>query len=81
MQRVLYRSLNPFGIRGRFFGKQLSADGGDDGLGMIQEQYVYCAFYVYYYCISSTPDHQALDSGGWGIPASDYHIYLGSYIP
>ena len=38
--------------------------GGVGGLGMIQLHYVYCAFYLYY--ISSTSDHQALDSGGWG---------------
>ena len=37
-----------------------------DGLGMIKEHYVYCAFYFYYYHISSTSDHQALESRGWG---------------
>ena len=40
--------------------------GGWDGLGMIQAHYTYCALYFYYYCISSTSDHQALDSGHWG---------------
>ena len=33
---------------------------------MIQVYYNYCALYFYYYCISSTSDHQALDSRGWG---------------
>ena len=35
-------------------------------LGMFQVQYIYSALYVYYHYISSTPDHQALDPGGWG---------------
>lgn len=37
-----------------------------DGFGTIQEQYIYCAFIsiiIYYYYISSTLDHQALDPG------------------
>ena len=33
---------------------------------MIQVCYIYCAHYFYYYCISSTSDHQALDPGSWG---------------
>ena len=37
-----------------------------DGLGMIQAHYIYCALYFYYYYISSTSDHQALDPRGWG---------------
>ena len=36
------------------------------GCGMIQAHYIYCALYFYYYYISSTSDHQALDPGGWG---------------
>ena len=28
--------------------------------------YIYCAFYLYYYYISSTSDHQALEPRGWG---------------
>ena len=35
-------------------------------LGMFQVHYIYSALYVYYHYISSTPDHQALDPGGWG---------------
>ena len=35
-------------------------------LGMIQGHYIYCALYLYYYYISSTSDHQALDLGGRG---------------
>ena len=37
-----------------------------DVLGMIQGHYIYCALYFYYYYISSTSDHQALDPGGRG---------------
>ena len=36
-----------------------------DGLGMVQVCYIYGALYFYYYCISSTSDHQSLDRGGW----------------
>ena len=32
-----------------------------DDFGMIQTHYTYCAVYFYYYHITSTPDHQALD--------------------
>ena len=37
-----------------------------DGFGVIQAHYIYCALYFYYYYISSTWGHQALDPGGWG---------------
>ena len=40
--------------------------GGRDGLGMIQAHYIDCALYFYYYYISSTLDHWAIDLGGWG---------------
>ena len=33
---------------------------------MIQTHYIYCALHFYYYAISSTSDHQALDPRGWG---------------
>ena len=34
---------------------------------MIQVHYIYCVLYFYYYYyISSTSDHQVLDSGTWG---------------
>ena len=33
---------------------------------MIQAHYIDCALYFYYYYISSTSDHQALDPEGWG---------------
>ena len=36
-----------------------------DGLRMIQVHHVHCALDLYYYYISSTSDHQALESGGW----------------
>ena len=45
--------------------------GWRDGFGMIQAHYLYCALYFYYYYISSTSDHQALDPGGWG-PLGEY---------
>ena len=35
---------------------------------MIQVRYIYCALHFCYYYISSTSDHQALDSKGWGPP-------------
>ena len=35
--------------------------GRGNGLGMIQVHCIYFALYFYYYCISSTSDHQALD--------------------
>ena len=34
-------------------------------LGMIQEHYIYCALYFYYYHMSSASGHQALDPRGW----------------
>ena len=37
-----------------------------DGFVMTQAHEIYCALYFYYYYISSTSDHQALDPGGWG---------------
>ena len=39
---------------------------GGHGLGMIQADYIYCALHFYYYYISSTGDHEALDPGCWG---------------
>ena len=42
-----------------------SRDRGEDGFGMIQGYYTYCAVYFCYYYISSISDHQALDPGGW----------------
>ena len=38
---------------------------GENGLGMIQAHNLHCALHFYYY-ISSTSDHQALDTGDWG---------------
>ena len=39
--------------------------GFGSGLGMIHMHYIHCALYFYYYCISSTSGHQALDPGCW----------------
>ena len=36
-----------------------------DGLEMIQSHYIYGALYFYYYYISITSNHQALDPEGW----------------
>ena len=36
-----------------------------DGLVSGWFHYIYCALHFYYYYISSTSDHQALDPGGW----------------
>ena len=43
--------------------------GRGNGLGMIEENYIFCAVYFYYYYISSTSDHQALDPRVWGLLA------------
>ena len=34
---------------------------------MIQAHYAYYALFLYYYYISNTSDHQALDPRGWGL--------------
>ena len=47
-----------------------SMDREGNGFGMVQACYMYCALYFYYY-ISSTSDHQALDPGGWGTLLQD----------
>ena len=39
---------------------------GEDGLGMIQVHYMYCAFCFYFDYISPNSDHQVLGPGGWG---------------
>ena len=49
-----------------FVVENFSTDLGGGGLGMIWAHYIYCALYFYYYYISSTWGHQALDPGGWG---------------
>ena len=46
----------------------LSIDWVEDDFRMIQENYIYCTLYFYYYYISSTSDHQALDTGKLGTP-------------
>ena len=40
--------------------------GLEDGFGLIQVDYIYCALYFYCYYASSTSDHQTLDPRGWG---------------
>ena len=41
--------------------------GLETSFGMIQARCIYCALYFYYYYISSTSDHQALDLRSWGL--------------
>ena len=41
------------------------AGGRGDGFRVIQACYPYCGLYFYYYYISSTSEHQALDPGSW----------------
>ena len=58
------KSANLFGTRDWFHGRKFFfMDWGEGGLGMIQVHYIYCAFYFYYCYISSSSDHQALDTG------------------
>ena len=55
-----------FGTSNWFRGSQFFRRLGGDGFRMIQEHYIHCALYSYYYYISSTSDHQTLDPGGCG---------------
>ena len=50
--------FNLFGTRDQFHGRQFfhGLEVGD-ALRMIQGHYIYCALCIYYYFISSTPDH------------------------
>ena len=43
-----------------------TGEAGGNDLGMIWAHYIYCALYFYCYNNSSTSDHQALDTRGWG---------------
>ena len=59
---------NVFGTSDRFHGNPFSTDWGwvsGDGFGMIQMHFISCALYIYYYYISSTSDHYALDPKDW----------------
>ena len=56
---------NLFGTRDQFHGRQVFP-GTWGGYMIIQMHYIYCVLYFYYYFLSSTSDHQALDPGGWG---------------
>ena len=58
-----------FGTRDSFWRRQFFHGQGWGCLGMTQTHYIYCALDFYYYLISSTSDHQAVDSRGWGLPA------------
>jgi len=63
--RVQQRSPN-FAPGIGFMEDNFPMDGGD-GFRMTQIYFTYHALYFYYYHISSTSDHQALDPGGWGL--------------
>ena len=43
---------------------------------IIQVYYIYCALYFYYYYVSPTSDHPALDPRGWGTPALKDGIFI-----
>ena len=66
--------LSLFGTRAQVRGKQVFWSlgvWGWDGFRIIQVHYIHCALYFYYYYISCSSDHQALDPGGWG-PLQDH---------
>ena len=58
------QSSNLFGTQGQVWWKT-SFTWTRGGLGMIQAHYINYALYFYYYYISFSSDHQALDPGGW----------------
>ena len=65
--------LSLFGTKDRFPGRQFFSlqDGGRwGGFRMIQSRYTYCVLCFYYYYISSTSDHPALDPPEVGDPCS-----------
>ena len=58
---------NLFGTREQFCGRQFfhrQSGVGEVGFRMIQVHSIYCVLYLYYYYISSTSGHQALDTRG-----------------
>ena len=61
---------NLSGTRDWFHRRQFFHGSGPGGWGngfrMIQVHNIYCALYFYYYYISFSSDHQALDPRGWG---------------
>ena len=59
---------NLFGTRDLFHERQFSMDQGlGDGFEMIQvHNFFFFELYSYYYYISATSDHQALDPRSWG---------------
>ena len=70
----LHSRPQAFWSREQFRGRQffledmdgLERAGVENGFGIVQAHYIYCALYSYYYYINSTSDHKALDPGGWG---------------
>ena len=62
-------------FRGRHFFPWLGLVGG--GFRMIQVRYIYCALYFYYYyCISSTSDHQVPEVGDPCLRGKNQNRYL-----
>ena len=77
--KMCSRAVMPkgFGTRDWFPGREFfqGLEQGEAGLGvgwvrgsfwLNQVHYIYCTLHFYYYCISSTSEHQALYHGGWG---------------
>ena len=48
-----------------FVEESFSRGRGRGWLGDDSGAYIYCTHYLYYYYMSATSDHQALDPGGW----------------
>ena len=70
-ERCLRQQSRLFGTRDQFRGRHFFHEPsmGGDGFRMIQAHYTYCGIYFYYYYISSTSDHQALEPQRLRAPA------------
>ena len=64
-ENLSYTSAVPnlCGTKDQFHGRPFFHGWVGNGFGMIQAHCIYCALYFYYYYISSTFEHQALDPG------------------
>ena len=61
------------GPEGNNVGERVVTDAGD-GFRIIKAHYIYRVLKKkYYFYISSTSDHSALDPGDWGTPTFLYH--------
>ena len=70
---TLFKTAVPslFGTRDQFRGRHFFHEPsvGGEGFRMIEAHYTYCGVYLYYYYVSSTSDHQALDPQRLRAPA------------